>query len=120
MPQQFKETAFDKDKIKLSDLADITIIDAPSLARLSTFNTSKLSVEQNTPLARAIRERMDQDPFLRDFGRSENDETLNARDNTTLTRNYLNQEFKRRGQPFNEDYRSYTALSDFDREKLSY
>ena len=50
---------------------------------------------------------MDQDPFLRDFGRGDPEDTLNERDNSTLTRNYLNQEFQRAGQLFNEDWQGY-------------
>ena len=63
---------------------------------------------------------MDQDPFLRDFGRGDPEDTLNERDNSTLTRNYLNQEFQRAGQLFNEDWQGYQQLSAFEKERLSY
>ena len=79
-----------KDKIKLSDLADIQIVEAPKLSRLETFDTRLLSVDRNTPLARALNARMMEDSFLRDFGRPSADDTLNERDNSTRTRDYLN------------------------------
>jgi len=61
-----------------------------------------LHVDRNTPLVRALNAKINQDSFLREFGRTS--DTLNERDNSTLTRNYLDQEFKRRGQLLNEDF----------------
>ena len=87
---------------------------------MNTIDTNLLSVDRNTPLARAMNQRINQDAFLRDFGRPDPTDTLNERDNTTLTRNYLNQEFKRKGQLLDEDFQNYQALSEFQREKLSY
>ena len=57
-PPQAQEATFDKSKIKLSDLADITIVEAPSLVRLQTFKTAMLEPDNNTPLSRAIKDRM--------------------------------------------------------------
>lgn len=67
---------------------------------MDTFDTRMLSVDMNTPLARAINAKWNEDAFLREFGR----DSLNDRDNSKVTRDYLNQEFKRRGQLFNEDF----------------
>ena len=47
------------------------------------------------------------DPFMRDFGRPDYNDSFNERDNSTLTRNYLNQDFKRRGELFGEDLKNY-------------
>lgn len=63
-----EEASFDKEKIKLSDLGDIQIIGAPSLSKLDTFDTRMLSVDMNTPLARAINAKWNEDAFLREFG----------------------------------------------------
>ena len=60
---------------------------------MDTFDTRLLSVDRNTPLARAINARMDQDAFLKEFGWSDmhsSRDTLNERDNSTRTRDYLN------------------------------
>ena len=62
-------------------MADIQIMEAPRLAKIDDFNTNLLSVDNNTPLARAINARKNQDPFLRDFGRP--DASLNERDQST-------------------------------------
>lgn len=67
----------------------------PQLSRLDTFDTRMLSVDLNTPLARAINAKWNEDAFLREFGRL--DDSINDRDSTRVTRDYLNQEFKRRG-----------------------
>ena len=50
------------------------------MSKLDQFDTRLLSVDRNTPLARALNARMTEDPFLRDFGRGD---TLNDRDNST-------------------------------------
>ena len=71
------------------------------------LDTRKLAVEMNSPLSAAIEARKNQDPFLRDFGRSKYEDTLNERDNTTLTQNYLNQQFKHRGNLFKEELKNY-------------
>ena len=88
------------------------------MSKLDQFDTRLLSVDRNTPLARALNARMTEDPFLRDFGR---DDTLNDRDNSTQTREYLNQKFKPANQQyFNEDVENYHALTPYEKEKLSY
>ena len=38
----------------MSDLGDIQIVSAPRLAKLDTFKTDMLSVDRNSPLARAL------------------------------------------------------------------
>jgi len=56
--ERLPEPAFPRDKIKLTDLADISIIEAPSLSKLATFDTRFLGVDRNTPITRAINARM--------------------------------------------------------------
>ena len=88
--------------MKLNDVADIHIIDAPRLSKLSTFDTHHLTGD------------------LSKFGELPLEDSFNARDTSKKTESYLQQEFLRNQRSNESGIEAYQALSAYEKEKLSY